>query len=101
MPSVLQFLIGVNDIGGTLVVELGVNDGRTGEDGRCFALEQNVNLVLVYVSIKIQIYKYLNLLLAYVGLGKLLFKSVAASNWDKGHQLISLQLLTASSLTSI
>ena len=28
LPSVLQFPIGINDIGGTLVVELSVNNGR-------------------------------------------------------------------------
>lgn len=31
LPSVLQFNVGVNDIGGTLVAELAINQGRVSE----------------------------------------------------------------------
>ena len=31
LPSVLQFNVGVNDVGGTLVAELAINQGRVSE----------------------------------------------------------------------
>ena len=34
LPSVLQFPIGINDIGGSLVVELGVNIAKVWNDNR-------------------------------------------------------------------
>lgn len=52
LPSVLQFPIGINDIGGTLVVELGVNNGRVREGSHCFVLTQKVNFLFVDVGVQ-------------------------------------------------
>ena len=31
LPSILQFPVGINDVGGSLVVELGINNGRVSQ----------------------------------------------------------------------